>query len=211
MSNTSQNILCNANAILTALFETIQLISFAAVSFERLRMVKFPMLTVNIRIKLTKKLIVATWCLASFLSFFLFMSVSIISNYKNLNYAINECYLDFYHIFLFRPTKMSTVNVTSKISLNQNQNIIFDTYNFIITIFSLAVSISFYTSISLFLKQHKIEMEHKFHLSDHHKAQLQHSVSIDHHKSTINQGVKVFDFNGNVHIQEKKEDTNVQG
>lgn len=226
LSYTSQNLLCNANALLTALFETIQLISFAAVSFERHRMVKFPLMSLNIRIRLTKKLILVSWCLAIFLSFLLYITISKISNFKNLDFQFNECYLDFFHIFVFRSLNgflLPASNITAKIS--SNQNIIFDSYNLIITVFSLTVSISFYTSISFFLKQHKIEMDAKFHLSEQHKNKINFSLpsknlaldttiscSLANETSkSPNQEFQVFDFNGNVHLQDKREDAHVQG
>jgi len=147
-NNIEVNILCNSNIFLTCFFETIQLISFAAISFERLRMVKSPLIAINVRIKLTKKLLIATWSTATLLWFILFLTISTVSGFKNLNFqnTTSEVY-------------------KTKIDIMAHQNIIYDSYNLLITIIVLFFSIYNYVKISLFLKHHKIEMENKFHMS----------------------------------------------
>jgi hypothetical protein len=165
-NNIEVNILCNSNIFLTCFFETIQLISFAAISFERLRMVKSPLIAINVRIKLTKKLLIATWSTATLLWFILFLTISTVSGFKNLNFQNNECFVDIFQIYVFGLFQNTTSEVyKTKIDIMAHQNIIYDSYNLLITIMVLFFSIYNYVKISLFLKHHKIEMENKFHMS----------------------------------------------
>lgn len=145
----SKIILCNLNAYLTILFETIQLFLFVSISFERLRCVRLPLLSVFERVKLTKKLLLTTWSIAFILSVAIFMAITTKASYENLGFEENKCYIDYFHIFMDKNTMLEVDYI---------QNVIYDAYHFIITSIAVILAIFFYTKINLFLKKHHSKM-----------------------------------------------------
>lgn len=206
-----RNMICNTQAFLTALFETIQLLSFTAVSFERFRMVKSPLLASIVRIKLTRKLLLVTWSLSLTLVSFLYLTISVESNFENFSNQNNRCFVDFFHIFIFHSNNLKIDQAKAVIKLNLIQNVIFDAYNLSITVVCTILSSLFYIKISIFLKNHKLEMEAKFHLNENKNQSaptitLEMSVLKIEHKKKI----KVYDYNGTL-VERENSVKNAEG
>lgn len=193
-NNVQHNIACNLNAYILVFFDTIQLISFTAVSFERLRMVKLPLLPLNKRIRLTRKLLIASWVISIAFTIVLFLSVSIWSQFENFITLDNKCFIDFFHIYIYSS---NFANQTSSVAeLNIIQNLIFDSYNFAITLVCLSMSVAFYIKIYTYLKKHNLEMDAKFHLTEH----LKHANQITSMQAK-NNSAKCYNLSGELVLQ----------
>lgn len=151
----NKDILCNLNAYFVALFDTVQLFSFAAISFERLRCIRTPMLAIQVRVKFTLKLILAAWLAALISVTVLFLIITIITNFENVYLTNNKCFLDYYHLYALNTT-------ATDLNYNQYQNIIFDAYNVLVTSIGLMIAVFFYSKISFFLENRRLEMETKY-------------------------------------------------
>ena len=67
----------------------------------------------------------------------------------------NKCFLDYYHLYALNTT-------VTDLKYNQYQNIIFDAYNVLVTSIGLMIAVFFYSKISFFLVNRRLEMETKY-------------------------------------------------
>lgn len=72
-------VVCNLNTTLGVLFEIEQLLSFLAISYERFKIVRSPLLNANKRAVLAKLLLIFTWFISVCLSAIIIFFVSYIS------------------------------------------------------------------------------------------------------------------------------------
>ena len=151
----NKDVLCNLNTFFVAFFDTVQLFSFAAISFERLRCIRTPMLAIQVRVKFTLKLILAAWLAALISVIALFVIITIITNFENFYLTNNKCFLDYYHLYALNTT-------VTDLKYNQYQNIIFDAYNVLVTSIGLMIAVFFYSKISFFLESRRLEMGTKY-------------------------------------------------
>ena len=153
--------ICNLNLILTILFETVQLYSFIAISYERLRMVNYPLLLAAKRLRLSLILLILTWTLSISTTVLFYLIVSYHSNFVNINQ--NQCYLDLFHLLgsnNFDNSNNYSSNLTLSSNLDANylefekQNEIIDIYHLVFTFITIGITFLIYLRILILLKEH---------------------------------------------------------
>ena len=149
-----EEIVCNLNSVLVIFFETIELISFTAISYERQRMIISPLTLPNKRINFSKAVLIVTWTIALVLTLIVFVGISYQSNFDNLNPNTNNCHLYIFHI--------TNVSDSKAMRLNYVQNKVYDYYHLAITFVSFGITLYFYLKIFYYLKMHEQKFESNY-------------------------------------------------
>ena len=157
---------CNFDCLLGIFFETIQLVGMVFISFERYSMIVMPPTSKEKKFKQAKLYIYITWTISFTTTLSLFLLISIVSDFENMNNS--NCHIDLFHLnihsfdFHKNATNIEFINFMNeqkRMSLVQNR--IYDIYSIVITFIAITLILGVYGKIFFYLRNHAKKIEHK--------------------------------------------------